>query len=221
MPHFSVTVPQKLVRQSGSRTAFPTLIHRDHEAFTKAAESMQHDYNQAMETSIDVRTITKIEGLGNIHPIALTFPHCLPERVAAVTRFAEFTILNDDFYDIANRAEVRSQILLTRVVLPTSTCYNIDHASQIENINNDIQGLLGDSALASGNAGPTASASNTTKSKLFQASLFLDLMNIDQQLALEIMNSYSDGLDLATFAPVQIKTLEEYLPVRKINSGLE
>ncbi|CAN8100624.1 unnamed protein product [Discula destructiva] len=196
MPHFSVPVSQKLVQQSGSRTTFPTIIHQDHDAFTKAAEAMQHEYNQAMETSLDVRTVSKISGIGYVHPIALTIPHCLPERVAAVTRFAEFTILNDDYYDLANRVE-------------------------IENVNNDIQGVLEDYALATGNAKPTASATNTTKSKLFQASLFLDLMNIDQELALEIMNSYSDGLDVATFAPDQVKDLEEYFPIRKINSGLE
>lgn len=109
MPHFSIPVAQELVRQSRSRTTFPTVVHQDYEAFTKAAESIQHEYNQAMNTNIVVRTVTQIPGLGRVHPIALTIPHCLPERVAAVTRFAEFTILNDDFYDLANRAEVRPQ----------------------------------------------------------------------------------------------------------------
>lgn len=92
---------------------------------------------------------------------------------------------------------------------------------QIQNVNSDIKDVLEGYVAASGKESPTASSTNTTKTKLFQASLFLELMNIDQELALDILNSYSEGLDLATAVPDQYKTLDEYFPVRKINSGLE
>lgn len=67
----------------------------------------------------------------------------------------------------------------------------------------------------------TSSITNATKSKQFQSSILLDMMNIDGELALDIMNTYSNGLALATFAPDTLQTLDEYLPVRLINSGLE
>lgn len=54
-----------------------------------------------------------------------------------------------------------------------------------------------------------------------QAGLLLELINLDESLAKDIMNSYSEGLDIATSAPDDLKTLDAYLPVRKVNSGLE
>lgn len=47
------------------------------------------------------------------------------------------------------------------------------------------------------------------------------MMNLDSALAMDILNTYSKGLHLATFAPETLTTLEEYLPIRVINSGLE
>ena len=108
-----------------------------------------------------------------------------------LTRFAEFTILNDDFYDLAKNEEARK-------------------------INEDIQSVL------NGAVEPTTSTeSNMTKSKQFQASLILDMVNMDAELAMDIITTYSNGLDLATFAPDTLKTLDDYLPIRMVNSGLE
>lgn len=60
-----------------------------------------------------------------------------------------------------------------------------------------------------------------TMSKQLQSNLILDMVNIDSELAMDIMTTYSKGLDLATFPPDTLKTLDDYLPVRMINSGLE
>lgn len=60
-----------------------------------------------------------------------------------------------------------------------------------------------------------------TTSKQLQASLILDMINIDSELAMDIMTTYSKGLELATFPPDTLKTLDDYLPVRMVNSGLE
>lgn len=68
---------------------------------------------------------------------------------------------------------------------------------------------------------PSESLSNMTTSKQLQASLILDMINIDSELAMDIMTTYSKGLELATFPPDTLKTLDDYLPVRMINSGLE
>lgn len=68
---------------------------------------------------------------------------------------------------------------------------------------------------------PSESLSNMTTSKQLQASLILDMINIDSELAMDIMTTYSKGLELATFPPDTLKTLDDYLPVRIINSGLE
>ncbi|OLN87486.1 Fusicoccadiene synthase 2 [Colletotrichum chlorophyti] len=46
-------------------------------------------------------------------------------------------------------------------------------------------------------------------------------MILDQGFAMDIMSSYSQGLDIATFAPDDLKTLDDYLPVRSLNSGLD
>lgn len=88
--------------------------------------------------------------------------------------------------------------------------YDIAKNEEINAINADIQSVL---------AGQTLS--NMTMSKQLQSSLILDMINIDSELAMDIMTTYSKGLDLATFPPDTLKTLDEYLPVRMVNSGLE
>ena len=137
------------------------------------------------------KTIASVPGIGRLHAVAFTIPNSLPERLSVLTRFAEFTILNDDFYDLAKNEEARK-------------------------INEDIQSVL------NGAVEPTTSTeSNMTKSKQFQASLILDMVNMDAELAMDIITTYSNGLDLATFAPDTLKTLDDYLPIRMVNSGLE
>ena len=44
---------------------------------------------------------------------------------------------------------------------------------------------------------------------------------MDRGLAIDLMQVYMDGMELVTSAPSNIKTLEEYLPIRIVNCGLE
>lgn len=64
-------------------------------------------------------------------------------------------------------------------------------------------------------------ASVAIKTKQFQASILVEMMVMDRDLAMDVMNTYSDGLETATFPPSDICTIEEYLPVRLVNCGLE
>ncbi|KAK1992112.1 polyprenyl synthetase [Colletotrichum falcatum] len=191
MPYFSIPIPPPLIQQSGSHTRFATVRHRNFEICTKAAEQVQAEFNQAMDTNIITNTVAPVPGIGRLHAVAFTIPNCLPERLAVLTRFAEFTILNDDFYDIAKNEDIHK-------------------------INDDIQNVLSGAIESS-----RSMESNMTKSKQFQSSLILDMVNIDADLAMDIMTTYSKGLDLATFAPDTLKTLDDYLPVRMVNSGLD
>ncbi|KAK7724753.1 hypothetical protein SLS63_008447 [Diaporthe eres] len=147
-----------------------------------------------MGTKIVAKTLADVPGLGLVHPMALTIPNCLPDRLPAITRFADYTILNDDYYDFAEKDD-------------------------IENVNNDIKSAL--QGFSSGPTKATVPSTQAFKSKQLQAGLLLELINLDQDLAMDIMNSYSEGLDIATFAPDDLKTLDAYLPIRKVNSGLD
>lgn len=60
-----------------------------------------------MGTKIIAKTLGDVPNLGLVHPMALTIPNCLPDRLPAITRFADYTILNDDYYDFANKEDVR------------------------------------------------------------------------------------------------------------------
>ena len=59
------------------------------------------------------------------------------------------------------------------------------------------------------------------KTKQFQASIFVEMMRMDRGLALDVMTSYSDVLQIATSPPSGISSIEEYLPIRLANAGLE
>lgn len=68
---------------------------------------MEIEYNDAMGTKIVPKILANIPDLGLVHPMALTIPNCLSDRLAAITRFADYTILNDDYYDFADKKDVR------------------------------------------------------------------------------------------------------------------
>ncbi|KAF5021009.1 hypothetical protein F66182_6940 [Fusarium sp. NRRL 66182] len=191
MTIFSTPVSPELLRRSGTTTRFPTVIHQKSQICTVAAEGLLQDFNEAMATEVTPLTIAHVPELGRVHAIALTIPNCIPERLAVLTRFAEFTILNDDFYDIAN-------------------------ADEIGSVNNDIQNVL-----AGKSQGSLKSLRSSTKSKQFQSRIVLDMLDIDQELASDILTTYSSGLALATLPPDSYKSLDEYLPPRLINSGLD
>lgn len=104
---FSLPVPDGVVQASGSRSKFPTAVHQNYETCIGAARSMEIEYNDAMGTKIVPKILANIPDLGLVHPMALTIPNCLPDRLAAITRFADYTILNDDYYDFADKKDVR------------------------------------------------------------------------------------------------------------------
>lgn len=95
MPYFSTPVPESTLQQSGSFTKFKTVVHQSHQTCSAAAEQIQAEFNQAMKTEIITNTVAKVPGLGRVHFLAFTIPNCLPERLVALVRFAEFTLLND------------------------------------------------------------------------------------------------------------------------------
>ncbi|KAJ0162043.1 Ophiobolin F synthase [Colletotrichum tanaceti] len=196
MASLSRPVPEAIVASSGSRSRFPTYIHQSHDICVAAAKETEREYNQAMSTNIRSRTLAEIPGLGLVHPMALTIANCLPDRLAAITRFADFTILNDDYYDSAKKEE-------------------------IQQVNDGIQSAIRGFSSPSSALPTTPSSSSAFKAKQLQAGFMLELFGLDQQFALDIMSSYSQGLDIATFAPDDLETLDDYLPVRSINSGLD
>ncbi|KAK2052113.1 geranylgeranyl pyrophosphate synthase [Colletotrichum caudatum] len=198
MPSFSRPVPDEIVVSSGLRSRFPTHVHRNYEACVEAAKGIEAEYNQTMLTNIESKTLANIPGLGPVHPMALTIANCLPERLSAITRFADFTILNDDYYDFAKKEEIQE----------------VNHGIQ-----SAIQGFAPTGSAPTSIT--TSSSSSAFKAKQLQAGLMLELIALDQDFALNIMSTYSQGLDIATFAPEDLKTLEEYLPLRSINSGLD
>ncbi|KAF4878377.1 Ophiobolin F synthase [Colletotrichum siamense] len=196
MPTFAQPVPDDIVASSGLRSKFRPHVHGNYQICVEPSKGMETFYNDAMSTQLESKTLADIPGLGLVHPMALAMANCLPERLPAITRFADFTILNDDYYDIAKRDE-------------------------IEKVNSDIQNALQDASAPGSKTQSSAGSDKDFKPKQMQAALVLELIMLDQQLAMDIMSSYSQGLDVATFAPDNLRTLDEYLPVRKVNSGLD
>lgn len=83
------------MRQSGSYTKFKTVVHQNYQICGAAAKQIQTEFNEAMGTNIITNTVASVPRLGHVHFLAFTIPNCLPERLVALTRFAEFTLLND------------------------------------------------------------------------------------------------------------------------------
>jgi hypothetical protein len=73
--------------------------------------------------------------------------------------------------------------------------------------------------------GPNASTSDGSsvaiKTKQFQASILVEMMTMDRDLAMDVMTTYSNGLQIATSPPSGNSSIEEYLPIRLVNCGLE
>lgn len=59
------------------------------------------------------------------------------------------------------------------------------------------------------------------ETKQFQAGILVELLEMDRELAMDLMTTYSDRLEGATFAPSGVRTFEEYLPLRLANAGFE
>lgn len=58
------------------------------------------------------------------------------------------------------------------------------------------------------------------RTKQFQVGIFVEMLELDRDLAMDVMTTYGEDLEMATFPPSGVQTLEEYLPIRLINSGL-
>lgn len=99
-----------------------------------------------------------------------------------------------------------------------SDYYEAAGTSEVEAFNVELQRSLGaeipNEAVAKGEH-------VAVKTKQYQASILVEMMRIDRGLAIDVMNTYSNALEMATFPPSNISSLAEYLPIRLMNCGLE
>ena len=95
MTTYATLVPHDVLKQSGTLTRFPTAVHRDHALCLKAAYKIRDDFVSKVEVDLNAKTIGDYPVLGLVHAVAFTIPECLPKRLALMTRFTDFTILND------------------------------------------------------------------------------------------------------------------------------
>ncbi|SMY28204.1 unnamed protein product [Zymoseptoria tritici ST99CH_1A5] len=193
MAEFAIPVPDDVVKQSGTLSRFPTAVHREHARCLAAANKIRDDFAAQVDSDLDAKTTGHYPALGAVHVVAFTIPECLPERLALMTRFTDFTIMNDDYYDAVDRDQA------------TSFNAELQRSLGRDSHSNTVQG----------------NASVAIKTKQFQASILVEMMVMDRDLAMDVMNTYSDGLETATFPPSDICTIEEYLPVRLVNCGLD
>ncbi|KAB8227105.1 uncharacterized protein BDW43DRAFT_294912 [Aspergillus alliaceus] len=95
MTTYATHMPQDVVKQSGTLTRFPTAVHRDHALCLEAAHKIRHDFVSKVDVELNAKTIGDYPVLGPVHVVAFTIPECLPERLQIMTRFTDFTIMND------------------------------------------------------------------------------------------------------------------------------
>lgn len=95
MTTYATPVPHDVVKASGTLSRFPTAIHRDHSLCLDAAYKIRDEFVSEVEVDLNAKTIGDYPVLGLVHVVAFTIPECLPERLALMTRFTDFTIMND------------------------------------------------------------------------------------------------------------------------------
>lgn len=95
MATYATLVPQDLIEESGTLTRFPTAVHRDHALCLEASYKIRDAFVSKVEVDLNAKTIGDYPMLGPVHVVAFTIPECLPERLALMTKFTDFTILND------------------------------------------------------------------------------------------------------------------------------
>lgn len=95
MAEFAIPVPDDVVKQSGTLSRFPTAVHREHARCLAAANKIRDDFAAQVDSDLDAKTTGHYPALGAVHVVAFTIPECLPERLALMTRFTDFTIMND------------------------------------------------------------------------------------------------------------------------------
>ncbi|KAI7369167.1 hypothetical protein KC354_g2138 [Hortaea werneckii] len=191
MKTYALPVDSGTIKRSGTLSRFPTAVHSDHAVCIPAAHSIRSDFASQVDMDIDAKTIGDYPELGPVHVVAFTIPDCLPDRLALMTRFTDFTIMNDDYYDAVDMQKV--------------TAFNAGLQRSLE--------------------GPEDPANDgtsvPTETKRFQASILVEMMTVDRNLAMDVMTTYSNGLQIATCPPSHVSSLEEYLPIRLINCGLD
>ncbi|KAL4790061.1 terpenoid synthase [Aspergillus venezuelensis] len=151
------------------------------------------DYARVIEdTSIDTKTIANFPELGLAHVTAFTIPLCRPDRLSIMTRLTEITFFNDDYYDDAGTEKI------------------IDY-------NNHLRECFGGKA-----EDELAKASAMAKGKHLQASVLVEMHDIDSELAKDMMVTYNRILEITSLGKnAGLKSLDEYLPFRIGNSGIE
>ncbi|KAL4943167.1 isoprenoid synthase domain-containing protein [Aspergillus oleicola] len=145
-----------------------------------------------MKTNIDTKTIADFPELGLAHVTAFTIPYCRHDRLSIMTRLTEITFFNDDYYDDAGTEKIQA--------------YN-DH----------LRECFGGKA-----EDELAKAFMVNKGKHLQASVLVEMLHIDSVLANDVMVTYNKILEVTSLGKnAGLKSLEEYLPFRIGNSGIE
>ncbi|KAL3462799.1 isoprenoid synthase domain-containing protein [Aspergillus heterothallicus] len=187
-----LVVPGEQTKRSGVVSIFPNIIHPLYALPIDDLKKLQTDFNAQVQMEIDTKTIAELEGFGEAHVTAFAMPYCLPERVSLITRFTEITFLNDDYYDEASKEKV---------------------AESTYQLRNFFEDKARREALATD--------MHIQKQNL-QATLLLEMLQVDVTLTKEIMATYNNILD-ATSLPKHhnVTTYEEYAPFRIANSGIQ
>ncbi|KAJ5721020.1 uncharacterized protein N7483_008954 [Penicillium malachiteum] len=188
-----VPIPDEILQQAGIISIFPAAVHRDHELAVEDARQLRHEFSSEINMDLDTKTIANIPGFGHSHVTALTMPECLPERLSLITLFTESTFLNDDYYDKAGAEKV--------------DIYNqrLKKALRTEN-----------------HEGKPDHTSGLYKGKQLQAGFLIKMLQIDHELASDVMSTYSRILDAASvLGKSGLLTLREYCNFRLFNSGME
>ncbi|KAF9894216.1 hypothetical protein FE257_007718 [Aspergillus nanangensis] len=194
MSTHAIPIPEDVVKASGRRLCkFPAMISRHHHLCLGASANLKEEFRSLTQANININTVATVPRLGLVHAVAITTPECLPERLPILTRFADFTVLNDDYYDIAGSENI--------------TKYN-ESLLELLDPSHDSQN------------GNTRNTPELLRIKQFQADLLLEMYEVDRESTAEVMDMYSRLLGDLTCPPTDIWTLEEYLPFREKNAGI-
>ncbi|KAL4964478.1 bifunctional terpene synthase/polyprenyl synthetase family protein [Aspergillus stella-maris] len=187
-----IVISESARKKAGTVSVFPVLIHTDYARVIEDVRKVEEQFNSEMKTSIDTKTIANFPELGLAHVTAFTIPYCRPDRLSIMTRLTEITFFNDDYYDDAG-------------------------SEKIQDYNNHLRECFGGKA-----EDELAKASAMAKGKHLQASVLVEMLDIDSELARDMMVTYNRILEVTSLGKnAGLKSLDEYLPFRIGNSGIE
>ncbi|KAJ6008083.1 hypothetical protein N7540_012059 [Penicillium herquei] len=188
-----ITIPEDILQQACLASVLPAAIHRDYELAVESARELRHEFGTEVNMDVDTKTIADLPGFGLTHVTALTMPQCLPERLSLMTLFTETTFLNDDYYDKAG-------------------------AEKVDIYNKRLKKAL----RTGGQEVEPEKAPAVDKGKQLQAGMLIQMLQIDHELASEVMSTYSRVLDAASVPGKSgLLSLEDYCRFRLSNSGIE